>query len=201
MSRKTNTDPMAKQRGENTVQWKMRLALAGAMQDTAEPRAVTSIFTRQHGDYQDRFVMHAETATRAKALVNRGGDPVSRWEAAGKMEPHQMLAITKLRGLWELAGIRQRVTANYGEPMHGGSDTEHAAHRQIQARHDLHRIRDYFPAPIDSYFAIFENVVRHDWPAGVAGAREGQSEKTAQARALTVVQFVADIIAMKERLT
>lgn len=201
MSRKTNTDPLAKQRGENNAQWRMRLALAGTVQDNTEARAIPSLYTTQHGDYQDRFVMHAETATRAKALVNRGGDPVSRWEAARKLEPAQMLAITLLRELWDRAGIKQRVTANYGEMIHGGSDTEHAAHRQIQARHDLHRIRDYFPAPIDGYFDVFENVVRHDWPAGVACAGDGRSEKAAQARALTIVQFVADIIAMKERLT
>lgn len=200
MAKAKTADPLAKQRGENNAQWRMRLALAGTVQDNAEPRALPSVFTTQHGDYQDRFVMHAETATRAKALVNRGGDPVSRWEAAGKLEPAQMLAIQKLRGIWELVGIKQRVTANYGERI-GGGDVEHATTRKIEARQDLHRIRDYFPAPIDSYFAIFENVVRHDWPAGVAGGGEGRSEKTAQARALTVVQFVADIIAMKERLT
>jgi hypothetical protein len=200
MSSKTNTDPLAKQRGENNAQWRMRLALAGTVQDNTEPRATPNVFTTQHGDYQDRFVMHAETATRAKALVNRGGDPVSRWEAAGKLEPHQMLAITLLRGLWDQVGIKQRVTANYGERI-GGGDAEHAITRQIEARDRLHRIRDYFPAPLGSYFDVFENVVRHDWPAGVAGAGLGRSEKTAQARALTIVQFVADFIAMKELLT
>lgn len=201
MSRKTNTDPMAKQRGENNAQWRMRLALAGTVQDNAEPRAIPSLYTTQHGDYQDRFVMHAESATRAKALVNRGGDPVSRWVAANKLEPAQMLAIAKLQGIWELIGIKQRVTANYGERIGGCGDVEYAAGRKIEAAKDLERIEGYFIAPIDNYFAIFENVVRGHYPAGLAGAGEGRSEKAAQARALTIVQFVADIIAMNERLT
>lgn len=197
---KAKTDPDARRPGESHFDWRGRIIRQKQNErDRAEP--AISDFAKQHGDYQDDFVMHVETATKAKALVNRGGDPVSRWTAANMLEPHQLTAIHYARDLWRRAGITPRVTANYGERIPGQGDRETGGLAEIEAREDLHRMRGHFPAPMDRWFDVFENVVRHDWPAGVAGGDLGQTGKSATARAFTIVQFVADVIAVKERLT
>lgn len=148
------------------------------------------------GGYARRFVMHAESATETMAYVSRH-DPVQRWEGAGKLELHQVAAIELCERLWRLAGIQQPVTANYGERIPGYGNAEVRNAHEIEARKDLHRIQGYFPA---KYWNVWENVCRHGEPAGVAGSRLGSSGRPAQERAYTIVCFVADIIAMKERL-
>ena len=65
----------------------------------------------------------------------------------------------------------------------------------IEAREDLYRIMNYTPRP---YWDVFENVCRHDEPAGIAGSRLGFGSRSAQDRAHTIVCFVADVIAMRE---
>lgn len=149
-----------------------------------------------HGGYERAFVTHAETATVTTAF-RAAHDPVERWERDGRLSDTQLLAIALLRRLWRLAGLSQRVTANYGERIPGQGNAEHRAVNEIEARQDLHRIQDYIPRP---YWQIWENVVRHGEPAGVAGSRLGFGGRSADARAHTIVCFVADVICMKERL-
>jgi len=132
-----------------------------------------------------------------RRIVNRGGTPVMRWIAAGKINSHQALAIQLCYRLWELAGIKQLTTANYGETIKGGDAMEWRAVSEIEARADLHRVQDYVPS---MYWSVFENVCRHDEPAGVAGSRLGFGQRSAEDRAHTIVCFVADVIAMNERL-
>lgn len=150
------------------------------------------------GDYQRKFVTHAETQTKAMAHVSRH-DPVMRWIAAGKLSESQQSAIGYVRRLWEIAGLKQRLTANYGQTRGAGSAERRAA-VEIDARNDLHRCQGYFPGPMKAYFNVFENVCRHGMPAGVAGLEITSSKRTADARAHQIVCFVADIIATYERL-
>lgn len=147
------------------------------------------------GVYERGLVMHAETATGAAAHVATTG-PVERWFADRRLTDTQMAAIGLVRGLWEIAGIRQKVTGTYGERLPACSN-EWLAVREIDARHELHRIQDWFPPP---YWEVFENCARFDEPAGVAGSRLGFGTRSARDRAHTVVCFVADFIAMKEGL-
>lgn len=149
-----------------------------------------------HGGYERRFVTHVETNTKAMAFVS-SHDPVERWVRDGRVSDTQMTAITLLRRLWRLAGISQKVTASYGERIHGIGSVEYRAINEIEARDDLHRIQGYIPKP---YFDVFENVCRHGMPAGVAGAELGYGSRSAQDRAHQIVVFVADLIAMWERL-
>ena len=152
-----------------------------------------------HGGYIRDFVTHVETATKATAY-RAAHDPVERWELANRLSDSQMIAIGLVRRLWRLAGLSQKVTASYGERIPGEGNMEVRAANEIDARHDLHRIQDYFPGPLQTYYSVFENVVRHGEPAGVAGSRLGFGERTGSERAHTIVCFVADVIAMKERL-
>lgn len=132
-----------------------------------------------------------------RRIVNRGGTPIMRWIAAGKLTETQELAIQTCYRLWTLTGLEQRTTAAYGENIASvGHETERRATLLIEAREDLHRIQNYIPA---GYWQVFENVCRFDEPAGVAGSRLGSS-RGAEDRAHTIVCFVADLIAMHERL-
>ena len=134
-----------------------------------------------------------------RRIINRGGTPVMRWITSGRLTDTQALAINTCYRLWEMVGIKQRTTAAYGERI-AAADwiDEQRALTLIEAQQDLDRIKDYIPA---AWWSVFENVCRFDEPAGVAGSKLGFGERTGDARAHTVVCMVADIIAMRERLT
>lgn len=142
-------------------------------------------------------MIHADTAQRVTVHVNRGGTPLARWLDEGKLTDNQQRAIAHCLYLWRMCGLEQRVTANYGERIPGSVDSEMRASNEIEAREDLHRIMGYFPR---TWWQIFENVIRFDEPAGVAGSRLGMGSRTACERAHTAVCLVADIIFDRERL-
>jgi hypothetical protein len=131
-----------------------------------------------------------------RRIVNNH-DPVQRWIAAGKLTDGQQHAIGFVRRLWEIAGLERPVTASYGHVARGGGCAERRAVVEIDAREDLHRVQDYVPRP---YWSVFEQVCRFGEPAGVAGSTLGFGGRSAQDRAHTVVCFVADVVAMRERL-
>lgn len=165
----------------------------------ADPMVTPTQAQLENGSYERKFITHTETNTKAMAFVS-DHDPVERWLRAGRLSDTQETAIIFVRRLWELAGIKQSVTANYGERIPGSGNSERRAINEIEAREDLHRIIDYFPTPLDGYYRLFENVCRHGMPAGVAGGALGFGTRSAQDRAHQIVAFVADIISSKERL-
>lgn len=147
--------------------------------------------------YTRETITHADDFQRAVVHINRGGTPVMRWATDGKLSDSQQRAIAHCLYLWRLCGLEQRTTSSYGERILTTGDSEARASCEIEAREDLHRIQDYIPA---KYWATFENVVRFDEPAGVAGSKLGFGERSGADRAHTIVCFVADIIADRERL-
>lgn len=149
------------------------------------------------GDYQRTDFIHADYAQRVTAYINRGGTPVARWASEGRLTDGQQRGIAHTLYLWRLAGLKQRTTANYGERIPGAADSERRCTNEIEARDDLHRIKGYIPTP---YWNVFENVVRFDEPAGVAGSKLGMGSRSAADRAHQIVCFVADLIVMQERL-
>lgn len=150
-----------------------------------------------NGSYEQRFITHVETNTKAQAYVS-DHDPVERWYRADRLSDTQVAAIDAVRRLWRLAGIEQKVTASYGERIAGYGSSERRALTEIKARQDLHRMQDYFPGTLTTYWQVFENVCRHGQSAGVAGAALGFGSRSAQDRAHTIVCFVADFISSKE---
>lgn len=201
MGRALPVDPLAKRIDETNTQWKMRVALSKAMAKDEDRPGKVNPFASQHGQYVERFLTHGEENVRAKVAINRGGTPVCRWEAAGKLSQTQLLAIGHMAALWAAVEAPAAVTARYGaHSAKGTGSAEMAAARIIEAREDLNRAKDYFVGPLKAYFDVFEDVVRYGIAAGTAAAADGYSDRSAQERACTIVQFVADIIAMKERL-
>ncbi|QQN73942.1 hypothetical protein [Croceicoccus sp. YJ47] len=189
-------DRNAKRRDESDVQFRSRLARQRQNErDRNEP--IVPKEAQAHGDYHTAFVTHAETNTKAHVVMNRGGCPVSRWKAAGRLSDTQVGAIDLCHHLWALAGLKTKMTANYGERIPGCGNSERFAINEIEARDDLHRIKGYVPA---KYWDIYENVVRFDEPAGVAGSTLARNTRSGMDAAFVVVCFVADVIAMKEGL-
>jgi hypothetical protein len=133
--------------------------------------------------------------TTTKTLINNGGTPVARWKAARLLSASQVAAIDHCEQLWSQLNGKSLV-AKYDATIPGGGTGNGWAEQE--ALDALKRIKDYFPV---KWWSIFESVCRFDEPAGFAGSRltECQNDRVAAAR--TTVQFVADIIAMKEHLS
>lgn len=190
---------LAKRRDETDLQWRSRLArLKAEERDRSEPLVPHE--AQRHGDYQDDTLYSVNDngqIVRAAVKRNRGGTPICRWIEANKLTSEQLGVINWCQRLWRMAGISQRVTANYGERIGGMGCIELSAANEIEARQDLHRLQGYVPRP---YWDVFENVCRHGIPAGHAGSTLGFGERSANDRAHTIVCFVADIVAMKEGL-
>lgn len=150
------------------------------------------IHAQAHGDYAPA----AQTGELRKALVNRGGTPLARWLHAKLLSDSQHAAILHCLTLWRHCGQTQRTTANLDRTVYGSPGDGHP--REVEARIDLHRIRNYFHP---NHWAVFENCIRFDEPAGVAGSRLQRGSGRAEQAALNCVCMVADVIAWKERLS
>jgi hypothetical protein len=187
------------QPGETRIEHVMRLARMKANARSKED-PIVPVEAEAHGDYRNDFVTHVETGTKAYTKLNRGGSPVDRWMALGKLTEPQWAVIQWCYHLWDKVGLKQRTTANYGERIAGTGSSEWANLTQIEAKEDLYRIMDYFPGAARTYWAIFEDVCRFDVPAGVAGGTLGYGSRSADTRAHQIVCFVADIIASRERI-
>lgn len=147
-------------------------------------------FAKAHGDYRARGKYNGAR----NMLVNRGGTPVARWITAGLLSDSQQAAIKHCERLWsELNG--KRITANWDATGGGGAGDGWA---EQEALDSLKRIKAYVPP---KYWSIFEGVCRFDEPAGVAGSQLTANSSDQSCAARTTVQFVADIIVMKERLS
>lgn len=158
-------------------------------QAESNKRVEVNEFAKQHGDYD----------TNLRYIVNRGGTPIARWKAANLLTESQQAAIAHCIRLWEIVSSSGKLVANLDRTVFGCPGDGHP--REIEARDDLHRIKGYFPHPLDGYWSVFENVVRFDEPAGTAGSRYANDTRNSQTAARLIVGMVADTIAMKERLS
>lgn len=141
---------------------------------------------------------------------NHRASPLTRWKLSGDLTEGHLCAIAWCMKRWALLGQQASMTASYGErTSRGTADGESGGMilARMEARDDMQRVcggigvsGEYEPGYIPSaYWRVFENCIRFDEPAGVIGSNLGRSAPSA--RALTVVQFVADIIVMREGLT
>jgi hypothetical protein len=161
-----------------------RMADRDAANDAAPP--VPSDFTQQHGDY----TRHLRT------YVNHGGTPLARWRKAGMLSDSQNVAIDHCIKQWSLIGGSSGLVANLDRTVFGSPGEGN--HREIDARENLHRMKGLVPA---KHWDCFENVVRFDEPAGQAGSRLTENTANREVIARACVQFVADVIFMKERMS
>ncbi|PTQ59759.1 hypothetical protein C8J26_2611 [Sphingomonas aurantiaca] len=128
-----------------------------------------------------------------QTLINRGGTPVARWKAAKLLSDSQVDAIDYCETLWSRLGGKGLVMDLARIPGTGQGN----GWAEQEALDDLKRIKGYVPV---KYWSLFENVCRFDMAAGFAGSDLTECRNDQVSAARTTVQFVADIIAMKERL-
>lgn len=132
--------------------------------------------------------------------INHGGSPVTRWRSLGMLTDVHEAAIAYCWRIWQLVGTEQRTTASYGERVASSAEAGESGGlilRRMEAAGDLERIKGYIPP---AQWAVFENCVRFDEPAGAAGSRLGFGSNSAKARAHQVVCNVAETISFRERL-
>lgn len=145
------------------------------------------------GDYERDFVTHAETNTKAMTYRNRESTILERWirEGGPGFEHGAARAIADCQTFWARMG-EQRVIAHYGERI--AATTSGNGYTQQEASDEIAFRRKMVPA---KYFDVFENVVRHNEPAGVAGSRFANATPQQIHSAKVIVGFVASIMAMR----
>lgn len=142
-------------------------------------------FAEKQGDFEKNL----------RFVRNRGGTPIDRWKRDGNISESQEAGILHCQSLW--ARLRHpQVVANLNGT--GGGHVECWTVHQIEALNDIHEISSAFP---HDYWNVFENVCRHDMPAGVAGSRLANTKRSAETAARLIVCMVADLISMRERLS
>jgi hypothetical protein len=118
---------------------------------------------------------------------------IETWHKQGAVgfEEPAMRAIADCVTFWQRMG-EPRITANYGERIaastHGDGYTQQEAADEIALRKRL------VPR---QYWDVFENVVRHNEPAGIAGSRFASNRPQQIASARAIVGLVANVIAMR----
>lgn len=157
----------------------------------ADSENVINRFMARHGDYY-----RDNRAGKSALIINRGGTAIDRWARMKLLTESQLAAIAHCQSLWNVIDRGPRLVANLDRTIFGCHGTGHP--REIEARSDLHRIKSGFPLP---YWDVFENVCRHDEPAGTAGSRLANTSRSASEAARLTVGMVAEIIYMRERLT
>lgn len=141
---------------------------------------------------------------------NHRASPLTRWKLSGDLTEGHLCAIAWCMKRWALLGHEASMTASYDErTSRGTADGESGGMilARMEARDDMKRVCGGFGPSgeyqlgyiLPDHWRVFENCIRFDQPAGVIGSTLGKSAPSA--RALTVVQFVADIIVMREGLT
>ena len=194
---KAKSDPYAKRADENHFEWRSRLARLKSERDRFEP--IVSPEAQQHGDYESTLIVDPETGKRdaVRTMVNRGGTPLCRWVAQKRLSETQESACRYMIRQWEVSGHRAALTAAYGERIAGAADADERSLQVMAASDAIARAKSYVPR---AYYDVFENVVRFGIAAGTAGEALGHASRNAKHSAYLTVCFVADVIAMKERI-
>jgi hypothetical protein len=156
----------------------------------AKPKPAPAPFVNKFAD------RHGIFERNMRFVINRGGTAVDRWTREGLLSETQQAAILHCQGLWRAIDCGPRLVANLDRTVFGSHGDGHP--REVEARSDIHRIKSGFPL---QFWDVFENVCRHDEPAGTAGSRLANDSRSASAAARTVVGLIADTIYMRERLS
>lgn len=211
---KRKDDPYIRKAGETYLEYQNRIVkMEQAERDKARP--LVSAEAEQHGDYRWQTVHQFEGGgmSRAETKLNVKASPYAMWKAQRMFTETQDAAIKYCMRLWEFLPPLPRCTAAYGETIRGastGCESEAAANAYLDAKEGLARIiggvdrngkeiRGYFSGPLKTYWDVFENCIRFDMPAGVAGSELGYGGRSGKGKAHLIVCFVADVIADKER--
>lgn len=167
---------MMQRKDETHLQFRSRVENAKA---EGEGRDVLNPFARERGDYVKAFIHHDESGTKAQATLNRGGTTIERWINKGEFEAGALKAIRGCQSLW--AAIDHKGQSGRPKVDCGAGDGTGEAN----ALAELSLYKGWMPS---TYWSIFEDIARHGSTPESRKARD---------RAKVVVEFVANIIAMR----
>lgn len=163
---------------------------------------IVNEFTAKHGDYREATVVDLNNDLGGgrqktyRVLLNRGGSAVERWinEQDSKLFGRpQIEAIRHCQRLWARIDSGSVINITGIASTHG--DTTQDA--QQDAMDELHSYRERLHP---NWFDCFENVVRFEMPAGIAGEQMANNSRTQVEAAKLATAFVAGMIAMWRRL-
>ena len=144
-------------------------------------------------DFDRDFVTHTETNTKAMAYRRRDSCIVEKWVREGGIGfgygANQVIANCQL--YWLRVG-EPRLIAQYGERMPASTHGE--GYTQQEALDELHYYSKMVPK---LYWDVFEAVVRHNEPAGVAGSRFAKNDPQRIQSAKVITGMVAAVIAQR----
>ena len=169
---------------------------------------VPSIEQIRNGDFERNFVTHTDTNTKAMTYRRRDSAIVEKWIAdeeeavkAGRMPSDARLfpvqaqrVIADCVLLWAKIGCK-RITARYDERVGSGSqDSSERAQEALDVIFDMKRMLGPYQR---HQWPVFENVLRHNLPAGVAGSHFGNNPTQRIHSAKLIVSNVACFLAGK----
>ena len=165
-------------------------------QQRLEPAALPTVEQLRNGDFKRDFVTHAETSTKAMTFRRRDGDILEKWlgEGAPLFPIEAQRFIGDCITLWGKVGA-PRITAHYGERISTGAYGDSIT--QLDALDQLHRFKSLLGPYQRHYWTVFENVVRHNEPAGVAGSHFANNPAQRIQSAKLIVSTVATDLAAK----
>jgi hypothetical protein len=148
----------------------------------------------RNGDFERDFVTHAESNTKALTFRRRDSSIVETWvrEGGPGFDHGAARVIADCQTFWQRMGD-PRVTANYGERI--PSSTHGEGYSQQEASDEIAYRKKLIGVP--AYWDVFENAVRHNEPAGVAGSRFANNRPQQIQSAKVIVGFVASLLAAK----
>lgn len=135
---------------------------------------------------------------RAKVHRDFAGTPIDEWLARGIITEQQHRACEYYAELYQAAGLLQRVTASY-EGRTGGRTGMFGPGNTMAQCEAISELREWGKKIPAKYLGVFTDVVVHGRRTGEAGADLGYTSARAEVAAMTVVRFVADIIAAEKR--
>lgn len=145
-----------------------------------------------NGKFARDFITHAEKNTKAMAY-RRESTILEQWCKNGGIgfEEGAKRAIADCQLFWARMG-EPRLIAHYGERL--AASTHGDGYTQQEAADEIHFRRKMFPP---AYWSVFEAVVRHNEPAGVAGSRLATNRPQQIMAAKAIVGMVASMMAAR----
>ena len=148
----------------------------------------------RNGDFERGFVTHVGTNTKAMAFRRKDSTIVERWIEQDPQtfdEPARRV-IGDCIALWSQMG-EPRLIALYGERMAPSGDCD--GFRADRARRKLDDMKEALGPYARHYWCVWENVLRHNEPAGVAGSHFAKNPAQRIQSAKVIVGMVANTLA------
>lgn len=161
---------------------------------TVEPMDLPTIEQIRNGEFERDFVTHVGSNTKAMVYRRKDSTIVERWlreDPATFGEPARRV-IADCITLWSQMG-EPRTIANYGERIAATNDSD--GYRADRARRRLDDMREALGPYMRHYWAVWENVLRHNEPAGIAGSRFANNPAQRIQSAKVIVGMVANTLA------